>query len=120
MLALGEATAAILVCDGKEGLTQLDEVLGNWLRKNNKKPLYLAVNKCESETQGIAQAQDFWALGLGEPYPISSIHGTGIAEVLDLITETHMPKVTNVMKENATNVALIGRPNVGKSSLFNR
>lgn len=120
LLALGEANAAILVCDGKEGLTQIDSVLADWLRKNNKVPLYLAVNKCESETQGISQAQEFWELGLGEPYPISSIHGTGIGDLLDIITTKHMKKITNFARENATNVAFIGRPNVGKSSLFNR
>jgi GTPase len=94
--------------------------LADWLRKNNKVPLYLAVNKCESYTQGISLAQDFWSLGLDEPYPVSAIHGTGLAEILDTICEKHLPKITNVLKENVTNVAFIGRPNVGKSSLFNR
>ena len=70
LLALSEATAALMVCDGKEGLNPLDSVLADWLRKKNKVPLYVAVNKCESETQGIAQAQDFWSLGLGQPYPV--------------------------------------------------
>jgi small GTP-binding protein len=120
LLALGEATAAMMVCDGKEGVNPLDLILADWLRKNNKVPLYLAVNKCESETQGIAQAQDFWSLGLGTPYPVSGIHGTGLGDLLDEITVTHLTKVTKVQKENATNIAFIGRPNVGKSSLFNR
>lgn len=120
--ALNEADAAIMVCDGKEGVTQLDEALADWLRKNNKKvKLYLAVNKCESETVGLSQAQDFWTLGLGDPYPVSGIHGTGIGDLLDkIIEETNMKKVTNVLKENSTNIAFVGRPNVGKSSLFNR
>eukprot|EP00595_Chromulina_sp_UTEXLB2642_P003313 CAMPEP_0196764544 /NCGR_PEP_ID=MMETSP1095-20130614/6404_1 /TAXON_ID=96789 ORGANISM="Chromulina nebulosa, Strain UTEXLB2642" /NCGR_SAMPLE_ID=MMETSP1095 /ASSEMBLY_ACC=CAM_ASM_000446 /LENGTH=339 /DNA_ID=CAMNT_0042120457 /DNA_START=153 /DNA_END=1169 /DNA_ORIENTATION=- len=120
LLALSEASAAILVCDGQEGVTQLDTLLAEWLRRNNKVPLYLAINKCESETLGISQAQEFWELGIGEPYPISGIHGTGIAEILDQITTKHLPKVLNVMKEDVINVAIIGRPNVGKSSLFNR
>lgn len=120
LLALSEATAAMMVCDGKEGVNPLDQVLASWLRKNNKIPLYLAVNKCESETQGIAQAQDFWSLGLDQPYPVSGIHGTGLGDLLDEITSKNMVKVTKVLKENATNIAFIGRPNVGKSSLFNR
>ena len=120
LLALGEATAAMMVCDGKEGVNPLDLILADWLRKNNKIPLYLAVNKCESETQGIAQAQDFWSLGLGAPHPVSGIHGTGLGDLLDEMTVTHLKKVTKVQKENATNIAFIGRPNVGKSSLFNR
>jgi GTP-binding protein len=103
------------------GVTQMDSVLADWLRKNNRKvPLYLAVNKCESHVQGISQAQEFWSLGLGEPYPISAIHGTGVGDMLDEITTKHMDKITNVLTENATNIAFIGRPNVGKSSLFNR
>eukprot|EP01035_Chromulina_nebulosa_P016808 gene16808-22291_t len=120
LLALSEANAAILVCDGQAGVTQLDTLLAEWLRRNNKVPLYLAINKCESETLGISQAQEFWELGIGEPYPISGIHGTGIAEILDQITTKHLPKVLNVKKEDVINVAIIGRPNVGKSSLFNR
>lgn len=119
LIALREATVAIIVCDGKEGVTQLDEILVNWLRKNNKVPLYLAVNKCESEKQGLLQAQDFWQLGIGDPYPVSGIHGNGVSDLLEVAT-SHMPKVFNVLPENATNIALVGRPNVGKSSLLNR
>lgn len=120
LIALNEAKAAILVCDGQEGLSQLDIIIADWLRKHNKVPVYVAVNKCESETKGMSQAQEFWALGLGEPYPVSGIHGNGIGDLLDVITSKHLNKVTHVLKENATNVALVGRPNVGKSSLFNK
>jgi GTP-binding protein len=102
-----------MVCDGQQGITQLDKVVANWLRINNKVPIYVAVNKCESETQGILQAQDFWSLGLGAPYPVSGIHGTGVGDLLDKVI-SHMPKIVNVLKENSTNVALVGRPNVGK------
>jgi len=68
----------------------------------------------------IGLLQEFWELGLGQPWPVSGIHGTGLGEVLDEVTTKHMIKVTHVLKENATNIALIGRPNVGKSSLFNK
>ncbi len=74
-IALTEATAAVLVCDGQEGLTALDQEVGAWLRRSCRVPLYLAINKCESETTGLSQAQDFWQLGLGTPYPVSGIHG---------------------------------------------
>ena len=127
LLALDEADAAVMVCDGKAGLSPLDMVLADWLRKNSKKmkdsncKLFVAVNKCESEKLGVVQAQDFWKLGLGKPYPVSGIHGTGIGDLLDdVISQTAMQKVTSVLKENVTNVAFVGRPNVGKSSLFNR
>jgi len=120
LIALQESDVALLVCDGKEGVTQMDGILCDWLRKNNKVPVYLAVNKCESETRGIAAAQEFWSLGLGNPYPVSGIHGTGLSDLLDEITTKHMKKITKVAQENATNIAIIGRPNVGKSSLFNK
>lgn len=119
ILALGSANYAVMVCDGKEGVTILDTILVEWLRKKCKIPIFLAVNKCESESVGISQAQEFWGLGMGNPYPVSGIHGTGLAELLDDIVET-MEKVSNIIRQNATNVAFIGRPNVGKSSLFNK
>lgn len=120
LIALKEADAAILVCDGQQGVTTLDGIIADWLRKNNKVPVFIAVNKCESTTRGMIQSQDFWELGLGEPYPVSGIHGNGVGELLDIITTQHMKKVVNVLKENSTNVALVGRPNVGKSSLLNK
>ena len=120
LIALREAKAAIFVCDGQEGVTQLDTIIADWLRKNSKVPLYLAINKCESHTLGLSQALEFWSLGLGNPYPVSGIHGNGLGDILDEITQKHLVKITNVLPENATNVALVGRPNVGKSSLFNR
>jgi GTP-binding protein len=119
ILALESAQFAILVCDGKDGPTNLDEFLVNWLRKKCKVPMFLAVNKCESEAVGITQANQFWNLGMGTPYPVSGIHGTGLAELLDDIC-VDMEKVSNVIRENVTNIAFIGRPNVGKSSLFNK
>ena len=83
-------------------------------------PLYLAVNKCESERLGHIQAADFWEAGLGNPYPVSGIHGTGLGDLMDeIIQGGKLKKVVNVLKDNSTNIALLGRPNVGKSSLFN-
>ena len=116
MAALAEASAAIFVVDGQTGLTGGDESIASWLRLQ-KVPVILAVNKCESETTGLTQAADFWQLGLGEPYPISGIHGNGTGELLDKLI-TYLP--TEVLPEvEEIKVAIIGRPNVGKSSLLN-
>ncbi len=120
LIALREASAAIFVCDGKEGLTELDESIARWLRRNNKVPVFIAVSKCESHKTGFLQANEFWSLGFGRPYAVSGIHGTGVGELLSAITNNTMEKVVNILQENVTNVALVGRPNVGKSSLFNR
>lgn len=119
LIAIEEATAVMMVVDGQTGLSTMDEALAKWLRRYCKLPVYLCVNKCESHKIGIAQAQEFWQLGMGEPWPVSGIHGTGMAEVLDEMV-SKMDKITEVEKEVATNVAFVGRPNVGKSSLFNK
>lgn len=116
-LALTEASAAILVVDGQYGLTSSDEEIAQWLRQQSV-PVLLAVNKCESTEQGLAQAAEFWQLGLGEPFAISSIHGNGTGDLLDELIN-HLPIVENIPENNEINVAIIGRPNVGKSSLLN-
>ena len=116
LAALSEASAAIFVVDGQVGLTGGDESIASWLRLQ-KVPVILAVNKCESENTGLTQAADFWQLGMGEPYPISGIHGNGTGELLDKLI-THLP--TEALPEvDEIKVAIIGRPNVGKSSLLN-
>ena len=121
LVAFEESVAAIFVCDGLAGITPLDQDVAAWLRKRqNDIPIYVAINKCESETKGIEQAEVFKRLGLGYPYPVSGIHGTGIGDLLDVITAQHMKKIKLIIPENITNVAFIGRPNVGKSSLFNK
>ncbi|MGL5135182.1 MAG: ribosome biogenesis GTPase Der [Planktothrix sp.] len=117
MIALTEATAAIFVVDGQVGLTGGDEAIAVWLREQSI-PILLAVNKCESPTTGIIQAADFWELGLGEPYPVSGIHGSGTGELLDDLIK-HLPPIDEIETEKEIKVAIIGRPNVGKSSLLN-
>ena len=116
-LALEEAAAAILVVDGKAGLTAADEEIANWLRRQSK-PVLLAVNKCESLELGLSQAAEFWELGLGNPFPVSSIHGNGTGDLLDELM-THLPTEAEIPDDPEINVAIIGRPNVGKSSLLN-
>ena len=117
LTALSQASAAILVVDGQTGLTGSDQEIATWLRQQPV-PVLLAVNKCESPDQGAVQASEFWGLGLGEPYPISAIHGSGTGELLDELI-SHIPIVTEVEEDNEIKVAIIGRPNVGKSSLLN-
>jgi GTPase len=116
LAALAESSAAIFVVDGQAGLTAADEEIASWLRQQSV-PVLLAVNKCESE-QSHAQAAEFWQLGLGEPYPVSGIHGSGTGELLDALVE-HLPPPSENDREEPINVAIVGRPNVGKSSLLN-
>ncbi|WP_341525399.1 ribosome biogenesis GTPase Der [Nostoc sp. UHCC 0302] len=117
MAALTEASAAIFVVNGQTGPTPADEEIVKWLRQLSV-PVLLAVNKCESPEQGLMQAAEFWELGLGEPYPLSAIHGNGTGELLDELIN-HIPTVAEVPETNEIKVAIVGRPNVGKSSLLN-
>ncbi|MFN5515544.1 MAG: ribosome biogenesis GTPase Der [Cyanobacteriota bacterium] len=116
-LALAEAQAAILVVDGQCGPTPSDAEIAQWLRLQSV-PVLLAVNKCESPEQGIVQAAQFWELGLGEPYPISAIHGSGTGDLLDELIG-YLPPISQETEPEEVKVAIIGRPNVGKSSLLN-
>lgn len=117
MAALSEARAAIFVVDGQAGPIPADEQIAEWLRQQTV-PVLLAVNKCESPEQGLVQAAQFWELGLGEPFPISAIHGSGTGELLDQLIE-YLPAVEELPETNEIKVAIVGRPNVGKSSLLN-
>jgi len=117
MAALAEASAAIFVVDGQTGLTFSDEAIAEWLRQQPV-PVLVAVNKCESPEQGTVQAAQFWELGLGEPFPVSGIHGNGTGELLDQLI-TYLPPVEEIPETNEIKVAIVGRPNVGKSSLLN-
>lgn len=117
MTALSEASAAIFVVDGKDGLMDADIEVAQWLREQSV-PVVLAVNKCESAQQGLAQAGQFWTLGLGEPFPLSGIHGNGTGEMLDQVL-LHLPPTSTEPEAEEIKVAIIGRPNVGKSSLLN-
>lgn len=117
MMALAEASVAIMVVDGQAGVTAADEEIAAWLRQQSV-PVVLAVNKCESPEQGLAQASEFWSLGLGEPFPISGIHGNGTGELLDEVIN-YLPPTDQAEEPDEIKVAIVGRPNVGKSSLLN-
>jgi GTP-binding protein len=181
MVAIDESSGVILVVDGQVGLTAMDLTIASFLRKEvlPRMPVLVAVNKCESEKVGAMNAAEFWNLGLGEPVPVSALHGVGTAEILERLfeeivqkqsagipdfgtkvqrlqeaklrmkskkqlpgedeTEYKMRKygIGDVAKEverayeearaafdsqerpDEINVAIVGRPNVGKSSLLN-
>lgn len=89
MLAIDEAAAVLFVVDGQKGLTAMDSMIGEFLRKEITKhiPVLVAVNKCESEQTGAMAAANFWELGLGEPIPVSALHGVGTAELLENMFE---------------------------------
>ncbi len=117
-IAVEEADVIVLVVDGKDGLTAADEDLAEFLQQTTK-PILLAVNKAESE-QRRQNAAEFWALGAGEPIPISAFHGIGVGDLLDLIAaELSDSPVRDETEVDDVAIALVGRPNVGKSSLLN-
>lgn len=120
LIAIGEATVVVLCVDGQAGVNPLDLELASFLRKRvcgGGTHVFVAVNKCESE-RGFVLAADFWQLGLGEPMPLSAIHGSGTGDLVDRIVE-RIPKVELEAEDGVINVAIVGRPNVGKSSLLN-
>lgn len=117
LIALQEAKAAIFVVDGQTGITAADEAIATWLRQQSV-PTLIAVNKCEAPDKGLAQAAEFWNLGLGEPMPISGIHGNGTGDLLDQLI-VHLPPSDELTEDAEIRVAIVGRPNVGKSSLLN-
>ncbi len=117
-LALSEAVIALVIVDGQQGITAADEAIAEWLRHYKCNTL-LAVNKCESPEIGLSMAAEFWRLGLGEPYPISAIHGSGTGDLLDKLIS--LLPIQNIDKDDnePIQLAIVGRPNVGKSSLLN-
>ena len=122
LAALAEASVALMVVDGQQGCTPLDDDIAVFLRKQTV-PVVLAVNKCESTKMGDVQAADFWQLGLGDPHPVSGIHGTGMGDLMDQLVKP-FGEGTGLSDEDESNktlaIAILGKPNVGKSSLLNR
>lgn len=116
-VATEEADVIVFLVDGKSGVTSDDEEVANLL-KRAKKPVFLAVNKVDNPGSE-AETYEFWSLGLGTPHPISSTHGHGTGDLLDEVVAT-LPVVEEPQDDGALSVALIGRPNAGKSSLANR
>ena len=122
-IAMNEADIILMMIDGRQGVTTLDRFFSSMVRKKNK-PVIVVVNKCESNksSQGFDES---YSLGLGEPVAISAEHNQGMADLYETITSTIKENSLNAeIEENEKkpdlHLAIIGRPNVGKSTLFNR
>ena len=117
-LAVETADVIIFLLDMKTGLTSADDDVAVMLRKSEK-PIIVAVNKADNVGELPPEAYEFYNLGMGEIYPISSIHGLGIGDLLDAVYEYFPEELHDEQEEDVVNVAVIGKPNVGKSSLIN-
>ena len=119
-VAIDLADAVLFVVDANVGATATDEHVVRMLRKT-RKPVFLAANKVDDARQE-PNATELWSLGLGEPRPVSALHGRGVADLLDDVLKA-LPEVSAVAKQEVggpRRVAIVGRPNVGKSSLLNK
>ena len=118
-IAIQTANVIVMVVDVTVGLTAADAEVATML-KRSKKPVVLAVNKCD-QTGGVnPEAYEFYGLGLGEPIEVSAIHGHGTGDLLDACVEAFPEDDEEEYDEDVIKVAIIGKPNVGKSSLLNR
>lgn len=115
-IAIEEADVIVYVADGKVGITD-DDMFACKMLYNSKKPIILAVNKIDDSSK-VDNIYEFYGLGIGDPIPVSGAHGIGIGDLLDKIIEV-LPERKSKTYENAICFSIIGRPNVGKSSLTN-
>jgi len=116
-LAVEEADVIIFVVDAQDGVSSEDEQVGNLLRKS-KKPVILAANKVENFDRQL-DYYEFYKLGLGDPIPVSAMHGRNINDLLDAVVARFAPASEYAEDTDAIKIAIVGRPNVGKSSLVN-
>ncbi len=125
-VAIRDADVVLFVTDGETGVTEPDREVAEILRRSQKKledgtfwpPIFLVVNKCESEERRNAAAE-FYELGLGDPYPVSALHGTGTGDLLDDLVAAFPPQPEEEESEGVK-IAIAGKPNAGKSSLLNQ
>jgi GTP-binding protein len=125
-VAIDEADAVLFVNDGETGVTSPDLEVADILRRSQKKledgrfwpPIFVVVNKAESKGRRD-EASQFYELGLGEPYAVSAVHGTGTGDLLDVLVESFPPQETE-QEDDSIKIAIVGKPNAGKSSLLNR
>ena len=123
--AISEADAVVLVVDIVTGVTAPDEEVANILRRHQRNvdgvlrpPIFLAVNKADNARRR-EDVYSFYELGMGEPFAISAMHGTGTGDLLDALV-AGLPATPEAEEDSSVKIALVGRPNVGKSSLLNR
>ncbi len=124
--AIREADAVIFLVDVESGVTPADREVAAILRRFQTQrqgqafpPVLLAVNKCDSQHRAES-LYEFYELGMGEPYPISALHGRGVGDLLDALVRVLPRPAAEAEEEEAPKIAIAGRPNVGKSSLLNR
>ena len=124
-IAIQDSDAVLFLTDAESGVTPADHEVARILRKYQREvdgqarpPVLLVVNKCENESRRLA-ALEFYELGLGEPYPISALHGTGTGDMLDVLVAT-FKKEGEEVEDDSVKIAIVGKPNVGKSSLLNQ
>lgn len=117
MLAIDEADVILFVVDVESGVTDMDEEVAGVLRRTDKK-VFLAVNKVDNNMR-IMDSHEFYALGLGELYCISSMTGSGTGDLLDAVVKEFPERIDEPTEENVPRFAVVGRPNVGKSSFIN-
>lgn len=118
-IAIDNATVIIFLCDIKTGLTASDQEVANMLLRSGK-PIVLGVNKMDSTGTLNPDIYEFYNLGLGDPIPVSAVHGHGTGDLLDACVQYFPEEDSDEEDEDYVKVALIGKPNVGKSSLVNR
>ncbi len=118
-LAIAMANVIIFLTDVKQGVTAADREIALMLKKSGK-PIVLVCNKADNFEQGTQESYEFYNLGIGDPYPISATNALGIGDVLDAIYEKFPEKSENEDEDDKIKVAVIGKPNVGKSSLINK
>jgi GTP-binding protein len=118
LAALDQADVVLFVLDGREGLHALDEMLVDHVRKAAK-PTLVVANKMDNMPQGETH-HELWALGMGEPLPLSALSGKGSGDLLDRVVALLPPEPADPQPDNEIRVAVVGKPNVGKSSLVNR
>ncbi|MBT8939597.1 ribosome biogenesis GTPase Der [Lactobacillus delbrueckii subsp. bulgaricus] len=116
-IAIEEADVIVMLADASQGVTSLDERIAHLLYRADK-PVLLAVNKADNPEQRT-DIYDFYSLGLGDPIPVSGSHGTGIGDLLDEVVK-NFPADSEKTEEGVISFSVIGRPNVGKSSIVNR
>ena len=116
-LAIESADVIILVCDVRSGVVGADSEVASMLQRSGK-PVVLCVNKCDTVGELPGDFYEFYNLGLGDPIAVSAVHGHGTGDLLDAVIE-YLPECFEQEEENVISVAIIGKPNVGKSSLVN-
>ena len=118
-IAIQAATVIVFVCDIKTGMTAADQEVANMLLRS-RKPVVLAVNKADQTGRENPDVYEFYNLGLGDPISVSALHGHGTGDLLDACFQYFPPDEEEEEEDDVIKVAVIGKPNVGKSSLINR